>query len=493
MNMRLGKHSILGIAIDDRSITVSEVSPGESGDHRVVRGATMMLDAPLKESDAATVGEQFASFLNKHNIKARATVVGLPASWLMVKEKNLPPVEDEAAIDMLRLMAEREFAMDSRDLAVDAMIGAISDAGRPAMLIATLQRKIAAIKVITDKARLKVIGVTGTGVALSSVEQSRGTTQSMTLRTTAAGAELSAAHHGLVAVRHLGHGHGGHTDESHGGDAAEADSAALIKELRRATMTLTTNGDNAQPGIAFWDGVGLPSGTISRIENEMSLPLHKRSDMRSIGVSEHPFNGSAAYGNHGAAAALALSRETLPVNFLKPCLAPPAAKRWSKARIISWSTAIVLLLVGSFVFDIYSLSSSINEHQAYLKENEATIEDARALRDDIRFARTWYSERTVPIKLWYEVTDTFPQVGTVWATSFTLNEKGEVAVMGKSRDEQSVQTVIDKMRQTPSFTDVTQRNLTRRTDEWAFTITFVYKPTASSKRIEQPVKVEDAK
>ena len=123
-------NKVLGLAIGDRSIFAAEVSTGGGGGGGGAGGAGERPEArTLGEftfpeglsisSDATAIGAALAEFLREHKFTARTAVIGLPAKWLLVKTKEVPPADESVAADMLRLQAEGEFSSELKDLVFD--------------------------------------------------------------------------------------------------------------------------------------------------------------------------------------------------------------------------------------------------------------------------------------------------------------------------------------------------------------------------------------
>src|SRR5688572_13517726 len=103
--------SFLGIAIGERSLTVAEVSQSH-GKWEVRRCAQF-------EPPADNPGEALSRFLRENGFSASQAVVGLPAKWIVAREKDIPPADSEMAADVLRLQAERLFSSELKDLIFD--------------------------------------------------------------------------------------------------------------------------------------------------------------------------------------------------------------------------------------------------------------------------------------------------------------------------------------------------------------------------------------
>src|SRR5690606_25059750 len=99
--------------------------------------------------------------------------IGLPARSLLMKEKSLPPCDDAAAIDLLRLAAEREFSTDHRELRIDAVVPAASaDEPRQAMLVAAHRKRIEVLQQFATAAELQLVSIGAIPLAVAAAADS---------------------------------------------------------------------------------------------------------------------------------------------------------------------------------------------------------------------------------------------------------------------------------------------------------------------------------
>src|SRR3954452_12341213 len=90
-----GGGPMLGIAVGDRAWTIAEVTPSrlQRGSWDVRRVAEFVPPAPTTgtHADPATAGQALAQFLREHSFSARGAVLGVPAKWIIGRDKELPP------------------------------------------------------------------------------------------------------------------------------------------------------------------------------------------------------------------------------------------------------------------------------------------------------------------------------------------------------------------------------------------------------------------
>ena len=69
------------------------------------------------------LGKALAAFLRDNQFTATDAVVGIPARWLVVKPKDVPPADAATLVPMLRLQAEADFSSELKDLVYDFVGG----------------------------------------------------------------------------------------------------------------------------------------------------------------------------------------------------------------------------------------------------------------------------------------------------------------------------------------------------------------------------------
>jgi hypothetical protein len=85
----------------------------------------------------------------------------------MLKE-NVPPMSAENMAGMLRLQSERDFSIDTQDLAVDFCAGESADPGsRPVLIVATLRDRVNQIQALLKVAGVSLRALTSSALALS--------------------------------------------------------------------------------------------------------------------------------------------------------------------------------------------------------------------------------------------------------------------------------------------------------------------------------------
>src|SRR5688572_4374238 len=113
-----GLSSYLGLAVGERSVVAAEVSV--SGDRKQLRRAAEFHIPPdLSWDKPEKLGEALRYFLRQNKFSASRAVVGVPARWMMARDKEIPPASEAIAANALRLQAERLFPPELKELVFD--------------------------------------------------------------------------------------------------------------------------------------------------------------------------------------------------------------------------------------------------------------------------------------------------------------------------------------------------------------------------------------
>lgn len=494
---RWANQDILGIAVEDEALRICQLRP-DQGDGRihVVRAAVTPLPSgqSLDETPQVT-GDWLQKTLRREGFTARRAVFGLSVDWLLIKSKTLPPADDAAALEMLRLAAEREFAIDSRELCVDCLLDDHrgETTTRRVLLVAALNRKVEAIRQLAKAAGIKTIAVTPSLMALSEAAQAAGDGQELLLRITPSRVELALRQEeGVTMIRRLS-APGPSASEDHDADAVapmhnyENWSRTLVSELRRITAGLAPGAGSSTPTLSIWDGAGLPGELTESISRQLSMTCAAQTDLSLLGVVS---NGQLGFKEaHSAlrfadAAALALSGltpelATNRINFIQPRLAVTEKSHEVRRRWLWRGGAIAAVIVAVFGADVSWKMYRIAQMQSSLLQNAETIEQTQKLNNTVRFARRWYDQRPAPVTALAALSQAFPPYEPIWTTSVTIREDQRITVVGKAANENLVQDLLNTLRADMAFEDEQQGPLRKvDQDEYSFLISLTYNPKA---------------
>jgi len=441
----------LGLAFSNRAIHVAEVqSSGEA--FSLLRTLEVPLDENELQKDASAVGKKLALALKEKQFGARDAIAGVPAQWLMVKEKNLPPATPDVLAGMLRIQAERDFSFDPDALTIDYVSGSAGEQGQAVVLAATLRERINAIAGIAAAAGLKLQAITPTAMTLSYISGAKSG-----LYLGANGVELITDTHGVRIPRHVAT------------PACWDDAAALPGELRRLAVF--------QPSLftatewTVWDDCGLEGAQIQQLGKESGLALRPSRALKGVTL---PASSAGAV----ALGFARLSGTVLPLDFLHSRLQVKAPSKLTRRNTWGLVAAGILVLAGGYlVYDWRSLASDVSELRETRDGMKESVAASKAFIDCVSATKTWYERRPNYLECMRTITLCFPEEGKVWTSNLTMREDMKGILTGRAVDEKSVLDVLDKMKANKTLADVKMlhmRSSGTKNTEITFSISFSY-------------------
>jgi hypothetical protein len=245
---------ILGLAVGERSLFAAEVSAGARPQIRKL--AELVYPPGISPQQPRELGQVLATFLRDQGVSAGAAIVGIPVKWLLVKCKEVPPVDGTTLSDMLRLQAESEFSSELKDLVFEYVQGPVG---------ATQRKHLDWVSELCEAAKLKTVGVIPAALALGqSTVGVASEKETMVLAVGQGGSELTTQSGGQSSsIKHL---------------RACEPRAPFVSELRRAVSTMPASAAGRE--LVMWDGTDLDAHALSE---QLGLSV-RRGDLPSLGV-----------------------------------------------------------------------------------------------------------------------------------------------------------------------------------------------------------------
>jgi hypothetical protein len=532
---RVGRGATLGIAVGERAWAVAEVAPSKTqrGAWELRRVAEFVPPMPAPGAlgvavipDAAAVGQALGDFLRQHEFAARDVVVGVPAKWLVARDREVPPAAPEQAAEILRLQAERSFSAELGELAFD--YAGSSNASSPAtvLLLAMPRARLDRVVTIAEAAGLDAVAVTPSTLALTDVPaggtplagaESSGASPAaadgLVLNVTPDAVELSARTGGTPRLlRHLGVR--GPDLVSENGTRAAA-FTALAAEIRRTLAMIPGGAPGGPPSarvLQLWDGAGL--GDTSALAAQVGVEVKARPGVTALRVT-----GPAAApagdpgGRFAPAVALALAgadRKPELVDFLHPRLAPP--KRSQFGRREQWAAVaggVLLLVALLFWLDLRGKEGRLAELSGRRDKLAPLVGTYDSIITRTTAANPWFDGRTPTLESLRELTAAFPDTDPIYVTTFTMTDPGtptdpaKLRVTGRAPNDAAVLAVGDKLRANPKFSNVSAETRAAGGNSGEVVFTFVCnysgrgparpaaaaRPAATTTRSAKPVEV----
>ncbi len=474
---------VLGIALGEHSALLAEVEAGSTTAHiaELVYPNSVSIATPVE------LGAALAACVKANHFTAKAAVVGLPARWLVTRQKEVPAADAKTTAEMLRLGAEAEFSSELKDLVYD-----FTGAGTTLLLIATPRRYVDAAVSICEAAGLSALAVTASALTLGDATARRAGKDVLVLSVSAGGAEVTSQRGSTVeAIRHL---------------RSPMPSAPFISELRRAVSTLPTQSRGARD-IILWGNAGLDAATLAE---QLGSPV-RSGELSQLGVATsngagRASNGQAingqsntrlSAGDFAAPICLALqgvSERDPAVDFLHSRLAPPKEHRIPRWVWLTGGALVVLVACSLYAFqDLQSKSAEVDQQQAKFDAMKDHIASAQEFVDKVTFAQAWHGGDPRYLACVRDMTLAMQEDPDTFAISLIIGDAPRLpgkpdthalsgVLQGKAEDQQRVLKLLNALRRFPGFIEVSPGGSDAgRSREVTFSIHFTYRLASKSK------------
>jgi hypothetical protein len=496
--LRLNK--VLGLSVGEKSLLAAEVIAGDRPE--VKRLAEFVYPEGISPQNPGALGAALADFLRDNKFTAKNAIVGLPARWLVVKPKEVPPADPGTLASMLRLQAEGEFSAELKDLVYDYAADTSAGNPRSVLLIATSKKYIDAAVTMCDAARLSAEIITSSAVALGVVTgRSLGAQikNPLVLLVSPAGAELTAqVGTASSALRHL---------------RGPGPDRPFVGELRRAISGMPGGLNGTPRELVLWDAAGSASFDSKTLGESLGVTV-RTGDLPILGVNTSQATQNGDGRKYAAAVSLALLgvvEDTRPVDFLHSRLAPPKQAMVPLWMIGSALAAIALIALCIWAYhDLQVKQKIFDDLKADNDKRQPKVKDATDFTTKVEFAQAWHFGSPRYLACLRDLTYMVPQDGQTYALSLTLHDSPlpsgtsltqEETILksatvktlagkleGKAPNQEIPQNLVRRFKAAikngvPSpFTDVALINaqLDNRKHEVTFTIGFTYNPPAGT-------------
>jgi hypothetical protein len=468
--VNIGNSSVLGLAVGERSIIAAEVSV--TRDKRQVKHtAEFIFPEASSLEKPAELGTSLAQFLRQNHFSSSRAVIGVPARWLMARDKDLPPATAEVAASALRLQAERHSSAD--DLVFDYAGQADTKKPRKVLLAAMLRPQMEKLQQMADAAGLRLLGITSATLALASANPA----SSLLLTIAPDAMELTARHDGTpILLRHLASSNA--TEALRNGGAQ--DVASMIgSEIRRVVTMMPQNGEAPSQSITLWDSLGLSSTELPILQDRAGLAVDNLLDLKTLGIATSPDNATRYA--PAIALALAAAEKRLPLDFLHSRLATKKQRKVGRHTV--WAAVMGVVAVALIVFlfvDVQQRETDLVNLRNHLTQIQPEIKSAEGLNEKVSFGRGWFETRPAMLESLREITRAFRDEEPIWVSSFTLRDTHKGTLKGKAADRKFILDIADRLQKNKNFSDVRYqelREVSGNSRDVSFSLNFIFNPT----------------
>jgi len=469
--MMFGARTLLGLAIDEYGIVVAEIS-ARSGHPEIQRTGQWRFEEKLNLDNARDLGQKLKQYLRTNHFSSKQAILGIPTKWVVAKEITVPPASAEALAGVLNIQAERAFSLNASELVFD-YCGRTSASERSEILLLAARREIVEkIKALAAGAGLQVRSMTVSALAFGKTLSDDGLERRYGLYTRPTYCEFWTQVNGSPrSIQHVPLASTNGTAEEH---------AELLTSTLERLILLSSQRDSSSPHhVTAYDGSGLPETTIDRL-NERLRPQIVITDGRTPLLSKKIKSPEQTQSVAAVAVAMAGSgTDKPPVDFLNPRIG--LKKKTSRKPITIWASIIGAACLLALIAVLADWQADRRDIATYTEQLELMSEDIAAARevvDRIIYATSWTSQEPVFLNCLRELTLTFPEEPTIWATNLRLSENAGAALVGKAVDEASFYEVLDEIKQHEAFFNVQMihlRNVGRDLRDKEFAVNFEFR------------------
>ena len=473
-----GSSRFLGLAVSDRGILAAQIHVSRE-QRDVGPMAEFVFPESLSWEKPEAVGKALRQFLRQHHFSAARAVVGLPARWLMAREKEVPPASAQLAASTLRLQAERDFPSDL-DLVFE--YAGQCDPAKPSrvLLAAVMRQHLSRIIAMAEEAGLSLRAVTSSTLAL--VGAAGGANDSL-LSVVVGPDSAEMMLRSATAPRMLKHLPISTSPQEQSNGHPPASLLAIGSEMQRAVALMPQDGaDGTAHSVFLWDGVGLTEDAAGALGQRSGLEVRVRGDLADLGVRPARTGGTASP-RLGVAVALALTAarpERAEIDFLHTRLAAPKKRRVSRQTLLAVATAILIVGgIGWLWWDTNAQQKAYDADVAELDAQKPALKEAQAVADKVTYARGWYDSRPPYLGCLREVSAAFPMDNPIYATTFNFYQTGKGTINGKSPDQNTFLEIQKKLLANQNFTTsrAEMRDAGGRSRDVTFSLSFTYHGT----------------
>jgi hypothetical protein len=440
----------IGLTIEEKAVIAADIR--QEKDRFVVSNTKVLVfheGADLKEPE--TLGRALGQFLQENRFSGRKAIIGVPAKWLMLREKVLPSTTDrESVTGILKIHAEREFSLSPDELVLDYTSLRVNDKSNRFFLIAMLKANLDKVILAVRWAGLNVISITPSSIALFSM-----------LRKDL----YPPAPHCFLYIREdyaefVARDREQAVDVKYIQKSINKETGLFIAELRRIMSfyygaSIKENGEQ----LLIWNATGVPCRQeLKAVDDSLSpdikiVEANKPPVYDKLGLK--PGESAGAFIAPSILAGAFNNPDPFYVDFLNSRM--HAKIKVIKQSQILWASAaaagmVIIFLVLFFLWrgnkkEIAGLRLKLNDMQG-------DVTFARDVIKKVADSDGWYSNRPKIMECLKQLTTVFPEEGRIWATNLALSEEMKGVISGRASDEKTIIDIMDLLKENRNFSDV---------------------------------------
>jgi hypothetical protein len=441
---------VLGLTLDGSRLEGVALRRTNGAVH-VEQSFSVSLSLDPLTNDPELVGREIRNHLDAVGIRERHCVIGLPLKWALTTHLEVPELPEADVPSFLQLEAERGFPCDVQTLHVASSRFHSPTGKLHATLVGIPRNHLMVLEQALRAAKLKPVSFS---LGISALQP--------------AGTEVS---NGVMALA-IGESHVGLQVTAGGGVAAlralegalEAEGSQRVlhadlvaREARITLGQLAAELSETVRGIRVFG----PRDLAQQLVDEMELRLDAtglkvepvgRYAAGEFGVQLPP---DAAVSPAFSLAAGQLAGRPPVFEFLLPKVTPlqQMAARYSSGKfrtVISAAAAVALVAGGLFFFQ----QCQLWQLESRWAKLQPTVRQLEGLQDQIRQYRPWFDESVRGLTILRNLTQAFPEDGSVTAKTVEIRDLNAVTCTGIARDRQVLLKTVENVRKVQQFREV---------------------------------------
>jgi hypothetical protein len=447
--------SLLGLTLEGKQLE-GLVLARSSGAFKIVRSFKASLSLDPLTNDPELVGREIRNQLEANGIHERRCAVCIPLQWALTLQTKVPDLPEQDLPGYFQIEAERGFPYSPDDLSTAVSRYRAPNGEQHASLIAVPKSHLALLEKTLRAARLKPLSFS-LGIAAMHEPSEEPEVGLLTLAVGDNCVELEVAiKGGVAALRTLegaieAEGTERHVDPDLVAREVRITLGQLPKELRELVSRIRVFGRADLTGPLIKE--------LTPIARDMGLLVDLGAPPRVEGYDPQQTNQA------GMTAALSLAARFLggaptQFEFLPPRQSPITqfAAKFSSARVLyagASAGAVALIIVGFFSWQQWKLSSLESKWNSMKpRVNEVTV-----IRDQTRKFRSWFDESARSLRILRQVTEAFPEDGTVTAKNLKIKDLTDISFSGLARNSQAISNLLVRMGQDKQIVDLKTPNV----------------------------------
>ena len=439
--------AILGLALDGSRLEGVAVQ-WTNGALVVLQkfSATLALD-PLTAAPEL-VGREIRNHLDAAGVRERHCVVGLPLSWVLTVQTELPPLPEADAASLLQLEAERGFHADASTLQISDSRCLLAGGKQNVLLAGIPQTHITALENILAAAKLKPLSFALGICALQPAGQDASPVLALVIGEKSVGLQITARG-GVAALRSLD----GAVEDEAGKRVLHPDM--IYREIR---ITLGQLPEGLRDEVKRIRIFGAPE-LVRVLANELDQRCHSAGWKVEPAVTYPAAEwGLAPETPQTSALSLAgrfLTGQKPAFEFLppKPGLIEQFAAKYSSGRLRktgALAAGVAAVVLGLFGFQQIQLW----HYRSEWTRMATRVGELQSIQNNIRQYRSWYDGSFKHLSILRQLTLAFPEDGSVTAKNIEVRDGSTVTCSGTARDYAAVLAVESKLSALPGVSKV---------------------------------------